>query len=153
MSWKRSDTSRTHAVSCGTVVVSVAKGYCHSFKQNGYFMYLHCQTRCTWAMLLLNIIKGMSDGGEGWSKERQKAISSIDSQPQRQLFSFEHSIKWLFKWPWLILLKENLSRWVIQTFIISSIGNWKKKKKKKGLPCNVPFCFLQNEGHWNSYLY
>lgn len=79
MSSKRRDTCRAHAVSYGAVVVSVAKGYCHSFKQNGRFMYLHCQTRCSWAMLLSNIIKGMSDGGGGWGKETEKAISSIDS--------------------------------------------------------------------------
>lgn len=52
MSSKRKDTCRAHAVSYGAVVVNVAKGYCHSFKQNGHFMYLHCQTRCSWAMLL-----------------------------------------------------------------------------------------------------
>lgn len=81
------DTCRAHAVSYGAVVVSVAKGYCHSFKQNGHFMYLHCQTRCSWTMLLSNIIKGMSDGGGGWGKEREKVISSIDSQPQEKSYS------------------------------------------------------------------
>jgi hypothetical protein len=37
-------------------------------------------------MLLLNIIKGMSDGGGDVARREKKAISSIDSQHKRKSF-------------------------------------------------------------------